>query len=52
MASSYRTFDYFIKKCFEEIFRDVNQTTFKAAHVDLPHSYTDGMKLEANANRY
>ena len=36
----------------EQIFLDVNVCIFDKEHVDLEHTYIDGTKIEANANRY
>lgn len=36
----------------EQIFQDVNTYLFEKDHVDLEHTYIDGTKIEANANRY
>ena len=36
----------------EQIFADVNAYIFAKDHVDLQHTYIDGTKIEANANRY
>ncbi|GLB32765.1 hypothetical protein LAD12857_46880 [Lacrimispora amygdalina] len=36
----------------EQIFFDVNTYIFEKDHVDLEHTYIDGTKIEANANRY
>ena len=36
----------------EQIFLDVNTYIFEKDHVDLEHTYIDGTKIEANANRY
>ena len=35
-----------------QIFLDVNAYIFQKDHVDLEHTYIDGTKIEANANRY
>ena len=31
---------------------DINSYIFAKDHVDLQHTYIDGTKIEANANRY
>lgn len=36
----------------EQIFIDINGYIFQKDHVDLEHTYIDGTKIEANANRY
>ena len=36
----------------EQIFEDINKYIFEQDHVDLDHTYIDGTKIEANANRY
>ena len=36
----------------EQIFADINSYIFARDHVDLQHTYIDGTKIEANANRY
>lgn len=36
----------------EQIFLDVNTYIFEKDQVDLEHTYIDGTKIEANANRY
>ena len=36
----------------EQIFTDINRYIFEAENVDLNHTYIDGTKIEANANRY
>ena len=36
----------------EQIFVDINTYIFQKDHVDLEHTYIDGTKIEANANRY
>ncbi len=51
---------YFVEKgyktgrprCDEQIFQDINAYIFEMDHVDLDHTYIDGTKIEANANRY
>lgn len=55
-APSFATFGNFIRKeltdSIEQVFLDVNAYIFEQDHVDLEHTYIDGTKLEANANRY
>ena len=36
----------------EQVFLDANTYIFEKDHVDLEHTYIDGTKMEANANRY
>ena len=55
-APSFATFGNFIRNeltdSIEQIFLDVNTYIFQKDHVDLEHTYIDGTKIEANANRY
>lgn len=55
-APSFATFGNFIRNeltfSIEEIFNDINKYIFEQDHVDLNHTYIDGTKIEANANRY
>lgn len=55
-APSFVTFGNLIRNeltdSIEQIFIDVNSYIFEADHVDLEHTYIDGTKMEANANRY
>ena len=55
-APSFATFGNFIRKdltdSIGQIFLDVNAYLFEKDHVDLEHTYMDGTKIEANANRY
>ena len=55
-APSFATFGNFIRKeltaSIEQIFKDINAYIFATEQVDLQHTYIDGTKLEANANRY
>lgn len=55
-APSLATFGNFIRNeltdSIEQIFLDVNTYIFQKDHVDLEHTYIDGTKIEANANRY
>lgn len=55
-APSHTTFGNFIRNelttTIEQIFKDINAYIFEIEHVDLNHTYIDGTKIEANANRY
>ena len=55
-APSFSSFGNFIRneltEKIEQIFRDINQYIFESEGVDLNHTYIDGTKIEANANRY
>ena len=55
-APSFATFGNFIRNelttSIEFIFNDINHYIFETEQVDLQHTYIDGTKLEANANRY
>ena len=55
-APSFATFGNIIRNeltnSIEQIFVDVNTYIFEKEHVDLEHTYVDGTKIEANANRY
>ena len=55
-APSFATFGNFIRNelthSIEQIFNDINEYIFSMEHVDLEHTYIDGTKIEANANRY
>ena len=55
-APSFATFGNIIRNeltnSIEQIFCDINSYLFKKDHVDLEHTYIDGTKIEANANRY
>lgn len=55
-APSFATFGNFIRNeltdSIEQIFTDINSYIFAKDHVDLYHTYIDGTKIEANANRY
>ena len=55
-APSFATFGNIIRNeltdSIEQIFMDVNTYIFEKDHVDLEHTYIDGTKIEANANRY
>lgn len=53
---SFATFGNLIRKkltnSIEQIFQDINRYLFEQDQVDLEHTYIDGTKIEANANRY
>lgn len=53
---TFATFGNFIRKelaaSIEQIFKDINAYIFETEQADLQHTYIDGTKLEANANRY
>lgn len=55
-APSFATFGNLIRNeltsSVEQIFIDVNRYIFEKEQVDLEHTYIDGTKIEANANRY
>lgn len=55
-APSHATFGNFIREelttSIEQIFQDINRYIFEVDKVDLEHTYIDGTKIEANANRY
>ena len=55
-APSFATFGNLIRNeltsSVEQIFMDINTYIFAREHVDLQHTYIDGTKIEANANRY
>ena len=55
-APSHATFGNFIRNelssSIEQIFNDINSYIFEVDNVDLEHTYIDGTKIEANANRY
>ena len=55
-APSFATFGNIIRNeltdSIEQIFEDVNTYIFEKDQVDLEHTYIDGTKIEANANRY
>ena len=55
-APSFVTFGNLIRneltESIEQIFIDINQYIFEKDQVDLEHTYIDGTKIEANANRY
>ncbi|MBQ9314497.1 MAG: transposase [Clostridia bacterium] len=55
-APTFVTIGNFIKDCLtakiEDIFLAINKVIFEKEHVDLTHTYIDGTKIEANANKY
>ena len=55
-APSHATFGNFIRNelssKIEDIFSDINRYIFETEGVDLNHTYIDGTKIEANANKY
>ena len=55
-APSFATFGNFIRdeltESIEQIFTEINTYIFDVDKVDLNHTYIDGTKIEANANRY
>ncbi len=55
-ASSFATFGNFIRNGLtteiEKIFNDIHSYIFGQDHVDLKHTYIDGTKIEADANKY
>lgn len=55
-APSFVTIGNFIrdvlKDQIENIFVDINKIIFEKDNVDLDHTYIDGTKIEANANKY
>ena len=55
-APSFATFGNFIRDeltdSIENIFLAINQVIFEKDQVDLNHTYIDGTKIEANANKY
>lgn len=55
-APSFATIGNFIREdltdTIENIFIEINKTIFKKENVDLEHTYIDGTKIEANANKY
>ena len=42
----------YLKDTIENIFNEINNYIFKKDSVDLSHTYIDGTKMEANANKY
>ena len=55
-APSHATFGNFIRdeltSKIEDIFKDINGYIFETEGVDIEHTYIDGTKIEANANKY
>ncbi|SKA68994.1 Transposase [Eubacterium uniforme] len=55
-APTFATFGNFIRNeltsSIEEIFNAINAYIFNKEKVDLNHTYIDGTKIEANANKY
>ena len=55
-APTYVTIGNFIKdnltRKIEDIFVEINKVIFEKQNVDLKHTYIDGTKIEANANKY
>ncbi len=55
-APSFATIGNFIRNSLinsiENIFVDINEVIFSKENVDLNHTYIDGTKIEANANKY
>lgn len=55
-APSHMTISNFIhnelSSCIQDIFDGINSYMFSQLNVDLNHSYIDGTKIEANANKY
>ena len=55
-APTYVTIGNFIKdnlkSKIEDIFVEINKVIFEKQNVDLSHTYIDGTKIEANANKY
>ena len=55
-APTFVTIGNFIKEdlvnSIEDIFVAINKVIFEKEHVDLEHTYIDGTKIEANANKY
>lgn len=53
---TFATFGNFIRNelttSIEDIFNDINAYIFEKDKVDLNHTYIDGTKIEANANKY
>lgn len=52
---SHMTIDNFMNKSLcekvDEIFADINAYIFEKEHVDLNHTYIDGIKISANAGK-
>ena len=55
-APTFASFGNFIRNelasSIEDIFNDINAYIFNQEKVDLNHTYIDGTKIEANANKY
>lgn len=55
-APSFVTIGNFLRDCLkekiEDIFLAINKVIFEKENVDLEHTYIDGTKIEANANKY
>lgn len=55
-APTFATFGNFIRDeltdSIEDIFHAINEVIFEKDSVDLNHTYIDGTKIEANANKY
>ena len=55
-APSFVTIGNFIRddltSSIEDIFVEINKVIFEKDNVDLSHTYIDGTKIEANANKY
>ena len=55
-APTFATIGNFIRDCLsntiEDIFLAINKVIFEKENVDLIHTYIDGTKIEANANKY
>lgn len=55
-ATSFATIENFIRNnlthTIENIFVEINKVIFQKEKVDLDHTYIDGTKMEANANKY
>ena len=55
-APTFVTIGNFIRDCLttniEDIFVAINKVIFEKENVDLTHTYIDGTKIEANANKY
>ena len=55
-APSFATIGNFIREnltdAIENIFIEINKIIFEKENVDLEHTYIDGTKIEANANKY
>lgn len=55
-ATSFKTIRNFIKEdltnSIKNIFVEINKIIFQKEKVDLDHTYIDGTKIKANANKY